>query len=137
MNIINFGGRLPERKHKDDAGADVYALRGYTITPHETVRLPLGIGAEIPEGYVGFILPRSSMAAKGLAAQAVPIDPNYRGEIHAIITNYNDEPMDIFVGDRVAQLVIVPCQTWSFTMIEPSEATETDRGTGAFGSTGR
>ena len=137
MNIINFNGRMPERKHSNDAGADVYALRKIIIRPHETVKLPLGFGTEIPEGYVGFILPRSSMAAKGLVAQAVPVDPNYRGELHAIITNYNDQHMTIEADDRVAQLVIIPCQTWNFRWIEPAEASETDRGSGAFGSTGR
>ena len=137
MNIINFGGRMPERKHKGDAGADVYALRSITIRPHETVKIPLGFGTEIPEGYVGFILPRSSMAACGLVAQAVPVDSNYRGELHAIITNYNDVHAKIEAGDRVAQLVIFPYASWSFRWIEPYEASETDRGAGAFGSTGK
>lgn len=137
MNIINFGGVLPERKHPGDAGADVYALKDARLWPHETKCLGLGIGTEIPEGYVGFILPRSSMAKKGLVTQAVPIDSNYRGEIHAIITNYTNEYAEIKAGDRIAQLVVIPCQAWSFNMIELSEATETDRGDGAFGSTGR
>lgn len=136
MNIINFGGKMPERKHKDDAGADVYALHTRAIPGHQTVKIPLGFGTEIPEGYVGFILPRSSMAAKGVVAQMVPIDSGYRGEIHAIITNYNDELVWINEGDRVAQLVIVPCQTWGFQWINPEDASATDRGSGAFGSTG-
>jgi dUTP pyrophosphatase len=137
MNIINFGGRMPERKHKGDAGADVYALRDYLIGPHQTAKIPLGFGTEIPEGYVGFILPRSSMAARGLIAHAVPVDSNYRGEIHAIITNLGYETATIEEGDRIAQLVIVPCQAWAFNWIESGEASETDRGSGAFGSTGR
>lgn len=137
MNIINYGGKMPSRKHSDDAGADVYALKPATFYPHETICIPLGFGTEIPEGYVGFILPRSSMAKRGLVAQAVPVDAGYRGELHAIVTNYNRSIQTIEAGDRIAQLVIVPCQTWSFNMIQPEEATETDRGAGAFGSTGK
>lgn len=136
MNIIDFGGCMPERKHADDAGADVYALQNWGIPAHKTVKIPLGIGTEIPEGYVGFIMPRSSMAAAGVVAQMVPIDPGYRGEIHAIVTNYNDDAVWIEAGTRIAQLVIVPCQTWDFTLIKPCDASATDRGTGAFGSTG-
>lgn len=137
MNIINYGGLLPHRQHPDDAGADVYSIKDYTIAPHSTVKIPLGFGTEIPEGYVGFILPRSSMAARGLVAQSVPVDAGYRGELHAIITNYNDKEERIEMGDRIAQLVIIPVQTWSFKMIDPAEASVTDRGAGAFGSTGR
>ena len=137
MNIINYGGRLPERKHPEDAGADVYALEETWVWPHETVCIGLGFGTEIPEGYVGFILPRSSMAKNGVVAQAVPVDAGYRGELHAIITNYGKEKYKIEPGDRIAQLVVVPCQTWSFNWIWPSEASETGRGAGAFGSTGR
>ena len=88
LNIINYGGWAPKRAHPGDAGADCYALADYVVKPHETIRIPLGFGTEIPDGMVGFILPRSSMASRGLVAQAVPVDSNYRGEIHAIITNY-------------------------------------------------
>lgn len=137
MNIINFGGRMPERKHAGDAGADVYALRDYHILAHRTVKIPLGFGTEIPEGYVGFILPRSSMAAKGLVAQPVPVDAGYRGELHAIVTNYNVIDADISKGDRIAQLVIFPCEIPAFDWIDPSEASASDRGADAFGSTGR
>lgn len=137
MNIINYGGRMPERKHATDAGADVYARETTWIWPHETVCIPLGFGTEIPEGYVGFILPRSSMAKNGVVAQMVPVDSGYRGELHAIITNYGDNKYKIEPGDRIAQLVVMPCQTWSFNGIDPAEASESDRGAGAFGSTGR
>jgi dUTP pyrophosphatase len=137
MKLINYGGLEPSRKHRGDAGADVYALADAYFNPHQTLCLGLGFGAEIPEGYVGFILPRSSMAKRGLVAQVVPIDSGYRGEIHAIITNLNDEVEKVEAGDRVGQLVIVPCQSWGFEWIEPSEASLTDRGSGAFGSTGK
>ena len=137
MNIINYGGMMPSRKHSTDAGADVYALEDVWVWPHETVCLGLGFGTEIPEGYVGFILPRSSMAKNGVVAQMVPVDSGYRGELHAIITNYGLEKYKIEAGDRIAQLVVMPCQTWSFNWIDPEDASQTDRASGAFGSTGR
>lgn len=137
MNIINYGGMMPERKHAGDAGADVYALKETLISPHETVCVPLGFGTEIPEGHVGFILPRSSMAKNSVVAQAVPVDAGYRGEIHAIICNYGEVVYKIEPGDRIAQLVVVPCLLEEFNWINPSEISSSDRGNGAFGSTGR
>ena len=136
MRIINYGGRMPSRKHDDDIGADVYALKDYTFAPHETICIPLGIGVELPKGHACFVLPRSSMGKRGVSAQAIPVDPNYRGEIHAIVTNYTNEQQVIHAGDRIAQLVIVNCFIDSFNMIEPEEASKTDRGSAGFGSTG-
>lgn len=137
MNIINFGGWVPKRAHRDDAGADCYALEGVRLEPHETVCIPLNIGVEVPKRMVGFILPRSSTASRGLVAHPVPIDPGYRGVIHAIITNQGDEVEFIQPGDRIAQLVVLRCWTGKFKMIEPRKSKKTKRGYGAFGSTGR
>ena len=137
MNIIDFGGRVPRRAHPSDAGADCYALETVIVEPHETVCVPLNIGIELPKRMVGFILPRSSTASRGLVAQAVPIDCGYRGVIHAIITNYGNEPQKIEAGGRIAQLVILRCWTGKFKTIEPRKSKKTKRGYGAFGSTGR
>lgn len=137
MRIINYGGKMPSRKHSDDIGADVYALSDYTFQPHETICVPLGFGIELPKGYGGFVLPRSSMGKRGVSAQTIPVDPNYRGEIHAIVTNYTDEVQVVREGDRIAQLVVIPCLVDSFDWISPEEASKTDRGRGGFGSTGQ
>lgn len=137
LNIINFGGRAPKRAHPDDAGADCYAMEDVTVQPHETVCVPINVGIELPKHMVGFILPRSSTASRGLVAQAVPIDCGYRGVIHAIITNYGAEPQRIEAGDRIAQLVVLRCWTGKFKMIAPRRSRPTRRGYGAFGSTGK
>jgi dUTP pyrophosphatase len=137
MNIINFGGWVPKRAHRDDAGADCYALEEVIVKPHETVCVPLHIGIELPKRMVGFILPRSSTASRGLVAQSVPIDPGYRGVVHAIITNHGTEAQKIEAGDRIAQLVVLRCWTGKFKMIDPRKSKKTKRGYGAFGSTGR
>lgn len=137
LNIIDFGGWAPKRAHRDDAGADCYALETVILDRHETVCVPLNIGIELPKKTVGFILPRSSMAARGLVSQPVPIDCGYRGVIHAIITNYSGELQKIEAGDRIAQLVVMPCWTGKFKMISPRKSKRTKRGYGAFGSTGK
>jgi dUTP pyrophosphatase len=77
------------------------------------------------------------MASRGLVAQSVPIDCGYRGVIHAIVTNYGNEPQKIEAGDHIAQLVVLRCWTGKFKTIEPRRSKRTKRGYGAFGSTGR
>lgn len=136
IRIIDYGGKMPSRKHEGDAGADVYALSDYTFGPHETICIPLGFGLEIPKGYAGYVIPRSSMGKKGISAQTIPVDSNYRGEIHAIITNYSSETQTVNAGDRIAQLVIIPCLIDNMEWITPEEASKTDRGANGFGSTG-
>lgn len=137
IKIINFDGWAPKRAHPDDAGADCYTLSRIVIGAHETVCVPLGIGVEVPKRMVGFILPRSSMASRGLVAQSVPIDPGYQGCVHAIVTNYGDTEQIIEAGDRIAQLVILRCWVGKFKMIQPRKSKRTKRGYGAFGSTGK
>lgn len=133
VKIIDFGYKnAPFRAHDNDAGADVYAMKGYYLDPQETVKIPLGFGLELPDGYAAFVFPRSSLSACGIVCELPPIDSGYRGEIHAIVTNNSDNPFTIFEGDRIGQLVIVPVIICDF-VIEHGEP----RGDGAFGSSGR
>lgn len=131
IKLIDFGGITPERAHYNDAGADVFALDNYTIHPGETVKVPLGIGLEIPDGYVGFIFPKSGLSSRGLVSELAPIDSGYRGEIHAILTNNSGEDFTILKNSKVGQLVILPV-----VLAEFSKNLDNSRGTGAFGSTG-
>ncbi|MGN9197798.1 dUTP diphosphatase [Blautia massiliensis (ex Liu et al. 2021)] len=88
IKLIDFGltpGHNPLRVHENDAGADVYMPYDCTLQPGEIVKVPLGFGLILPDGYAGFVFPRSSMAEKGLTCELPPIDSRYRGEIHAII----------------------------------------------------
>ena len=90
IKLIDFGlekDHYPLRPHENDAGADVYMPYDCTLKPGEIARIPLGFGLMIPDGYAGYVFPRSSMAAKGLVCELPPIDSGYRGEIHAIISN--------------------------------------------------
>lgn len=133
IKILNYGYKnTPKRAHDNDAGADVYALENYAINPGATRKIPLGFGLQLPDGFAGFILPRSSMGSKGITCEACPVDSGYTGEIHAIITNHSSNTYNIYEGDRIGQLVVVPCVLCDF-VTEFGEA----RKDGAFGSTGK
>lgn len=132
IKLIDFNGRAPVRAHDNDAGADVFSLRAQTIYPGQVYKLPLGFGLELPDGLVGFVFPRSSLSARGIVCELPPIDSGYRGEIHAVVTNVGNDGYDIKEGERIGQLVILPVVTPEFTYEKSAE-----RGTSAFGSTGR
>lgn len=132
IKIIDFGyEQSPERAHYNDAGADVYSLDNYIISPGETLKVPLGIGLEIPDGYVGFVFPKSGLSSRGLVSELAPIDSGYRGEIHAILTNNSGSEIKINKNQKIGQMVILPVVLAEFT-----ENLDNSRGTGAFGSTG-
>lgn len=134
IKVLNFGyEKLPLRAHANDAGADVHVCIGgeWTIAPHQTVKIPLGLGLVLPDGYMACIYPRSGLASKGIVCELPPIDSGYRGEIHAIVTNCSNEALVVRNGDRIGQLVVTPVVVADFITEDIEE-----RGTGAFGSTG-
>ena len=133
IKLINFGYlNKPHRAHENDAGADVYAPVKTVVYPHETIKVPLGFGIELPDGYAAYIFPRSGLASKGIVCELPPIDSGYRGEIHAIVSNLSDRPYQIEVGDRIGQLVVMPVVIADFIDYDIKE-----RGAGAFASTGK
>lgn len=122
------------------AGADLYACEGeeITINSGETKLIHTGIALEIPEGYVGLIYARSGIATKrGLAPsnKVGVIDSDYRGEIMVSILNHSKTPQTIADGERIAQLVITPYLAVEYT--ETDNLSDTVRGDGGFGSTGK
>lgn len=131
MIIFNKEVIPPVRKHYNDAGADVYAMEDVYIKKGHTAKIPLGFGVEIPDGYMGCIYTRSSMAARGLACEMPPIDSGYRGEIHCMVTNHTHEMVKLSEGERIGQLVIQPIVYADFV-----EELGDERKSGAFGSTG-
>lgn len=132
IKLINFGYETaPKRAHYNDAGADVYLPCDVEVHPWTTVRIPLGFGVEIPDGFAGYIIIRSGLASKGLDCKIPPIDSGYRGEISAIVSNSSSGVMKFKKGERIGQLVIMPCVLADFVEELPNE-----RGTGAYGSTG-
>ena len=152
----------PRYAHEGDAGMDLCATEDVTLLPGESCKMGSGISVAIPEGFAGFVLPRSGLGCKGLVVKnnVGLIDSTYRGEIG--LTLFNNNPTHVWIhslhdktmnavytidahnepvgtihvhkGDRVAQLVILPVA--SATMVEVDELDSTSRGAGGFGSSG-
>ena len=137
---LNENAIIPTYGTEYSAGADLYALldSSVKIAPHETTFIHTGISVEIPEGYCGLIFARSSMGAKrGLAPanKVGVIDADYRGEIMVALHNHSENIATVEPGERVAQLAIVPFLKAEFE--EADDLTDTTRGAGGFGSTGK
>ena len=131
---------LPTYGSAEAAGADLYAFleTDVTISPGQTVLIPTGLAIELPKGYAGLIYARSGLGVKrGLAPanKVGVIDSDYRGEFMVALHNHGAVPQTIRHGDRIAQLLITPVITPGFT--EVSTLSDTDRGIGGFGSTGK
>lgn len=130
---------LPTRAHEGDAGLDLYACEAAHLGPGERWGVGTGVAVEIPAGHAGLVLPRSGLAREhGITLVNSPglIDAGYRGELRVLLLNA--DPAEVFrvePGDRIAQLVIAPV-----ALPEPVEAedlSDSSRGAGGFGSSGR
>ena len=137
---LNDKATVPSYGSEYAAGADLYAcIDGeLEIKPHTTVVVPTGIAIELPLGYAGLIYARSGLATKkGLAPanKVGVVDCDYRGEVKVALHNHSEVAQTIAAGERIAQLVITPYLTAQF--IECETLSETVRGEGGFGSTGR
>ncbi len=131
---------LPTYGSAEAAGADLYACldQPVTIQPGETAWIGTGLALEVPKGCAGLVFARSSMGAKrGLAPanKVGVIDSDYRGEIRVVLLNHSRQPQTVENGERVAQFLITPVVTPAYVQVE--ELTDTTRGTGGFGSTGK
>jgi dUTP pyrophosphatase len=129
---------LPSYAHPGDAGADLHAATDVTLQPGQRALVPTGIAMALPEGYVGLVHPRSSLAARhGISIVNAPgtIDAGYRGEVQVCLVNTDAaSPFTVHRGDRIAQLVVQQCETATF--VESADLTESARGEGGYGSTG-
>lgn len=140
IKVINTSRfELPRYESTHSAGMDVRAnlTDPIGLNPLERVMVPTGLFIELPVGYEMQVRPRSGLAAKyGITVLNSPgtIDADYRGEVKVILVNLSNEPFIINPGERIAQLVVARCEQLDW---EPVQAlTETERGTGGFGSTG-
>lgn len=129
---------MPSYAYEGDAGLDLRASATVDINPFERILIPTGLAIAIPDGYAGFVQPRSGNALKrGLTIANTPglIDAHYRGELKVIAINLDaHEPIHIERGERIAQLVIQKVPT--VRLVEVDKLDETDRGCGGFGSSG-
>lgn len=137
---INDKAIIPTYGSEYAAGADMYACldAAVQIESGQTVLIHTGIAMEIPAGYAGLVYARSGLASKkGLAPanKVGVIDADYRGEIMVALHNHGTQTQSVEPGERIAQLVIAPCITGVFHQVD--ELSDTVRGDGGFGSTGR
>lgn len=129
---------VPKNAYNGDAGYDLHATEDVTLKPFQRALIPTGLAIQIPDGYAGFVLPRSGLALKqGLSLVNAPglIDSNYRGELKAIAINLDPQnDIEVKKGDRVAQLVIMKVESINFVEVDKLDSSE--RGAGGFGSSG-
>lgn len=138
ITALREGVTIPAYAYAGDAGMDLRATEAVSLAPFERALVSTGLAVAIPEGYAGFVQPRSGLAIKqGVTVLNTPglIDSHYRGELKVALINldaYNTFTVE--PGDRIAQLVIqkVACVEWN--VVESLD--ETQRGTGGFGSSG-
>jgi dUTP pyrophosphatase len=136
---LNADAFLPEYAHgpEEDAGLDLRALADAMLVPGEPQAVGTGLAIELPPGFEAQVRPRSGLALKHaitLPNSPGTIDPGYRGEIRVILLNLGREPHRIARGERIAQLVVA---RYEHVEWEESELSQTSRGEGGFGSSGR
>lgn len=127
--------QLPKKSHLPDSGLDCFMPESFELKPLETKTIGLGIGIQVPEGFAGMLVPRSSIAEKGLLVQTSIIDPDYTGEIHLIITNCSNNNVVIEKNQRVCSLVVYSVLNARLDVVYDFE--HTDRGSNGLGSTGK
>lgn len=129
---------LPAAQRPGDAGVDLHAAQDAVIEPGERVVVGTGVAVAIPDGFAGFVVPRSGLAVRlGLGKVNTPgiVDSGYRGEVRLILMNFDPrEPIKIARGDRVAQMLVVPVA--EVDLVETDSLPPSERGPGGFGSTG-
>ncbi len=136
---LKDGAVIPKKAHDDDAGFDLYACipDSLVIHPHKTVLIGTGISVELPKNTFGAIFARSGLAFKSGLAPANKVgvvDCNYRGEVCVALHNHSEMTCEVNNGERIAQMVVMPYINVSLELSD--ELSDTDRGSGGFGSTG-
>ena len=136
VKIVNAAGAFPPERQTDGAaGYDLYAPAPITIAPGARQKIPMGIAVSIPDGYVGFLKTRSSMALVGIDVVGGVIDSDYRGEVAVILHNTDtSSAYRVSARQRIAQLVVLPVFTGGVHVVTDLDMTR--RGSGGFGSTG-
>lgn len=133
---MNPAAQLPTYAHSDDAGLDLYSLEDYELKPGARHNFFVGFALEFPNGYAAIVKDKSGLPKNyGLHTLGGVFDSGYRGEYNVNLINFGQEPYQIKKGDKIAQLLIIPCEHAEFEETEDLE--ESQRGEGRFGSTGR
>ncbi len=132
---LHQNAKIPSYAYTGDAGLDLYTSEDLIIKKGERKSVALGIAVEIPEGYVGILFDKSGLSHKyGLKSYGGIIDSGYRGEIHVGMMNLSDADYQFKAGDKIIQILIMPIPRCD--IMESDKLSESDRGEGAFGSSG-
>jgi len=138
IEVLISAGQIPEYSHPGDAGADLHAAEAVELAPGARATVATGVSIALPDGFVGFVVPRSGLAAKhGITIVNSPgtVDAGYRGEIRVTLLNTDaSAAYSIAIGDRIAQLIVQPVIRARFIPVDRLPGTE--RGESGFGSTG-
>ncbi|WP_420364522.1 dUTP diphosphatase [Curtobacterium sp. L3-7] len=138
VDVLWTGENTPGYAHPGDAGADLVSTEAFVLAPGERRLVPTGLSIALPEGYAAFVVPRSGLAAKhGITIVNSPgtVDSGYRGEIKVSLLNTDvAEPYEVHVGDRIAQMIVMPVPRVTFSRVD--ELPDSVRGQGGFGSSG-
>lgn len=138
VEVLLVGNEIPAYSHPGDAGADLIAAEAVVLGPGQRATVGTGLSIALPDGYVAFVVPRSGLAAShGITVVNSPgtVDAGYRGEIRITLLNTDSSvPYPVAVGDRIAQLVVMPVSRAKFISVETLPGSH--RGSGGFGSTG-
>jgi dUTP pyrophosphatase len=140
VRLLRPGARPPARTRPGDAGYDLRTAESFSLWPGERVTVPTGVAIALPAGVAGLVVPRSGLAAShGISVVNGPglIDPNYRGELRVVLVNLGDARFEAAVGDRIAQLLLVPFATPDPCVVDALPPSGDDRGENGFGSSGR
>lgn len=128
---------LPRKAHPTDAGFDLAIPEDFTLAPQAYDSINLGFAVQIPAGWYGQIFARSSVFRRGLAIHPGVIDADFRGAVQLLVYNQLDTAQSMHRGDRLAQLLLLPVPDTTLTTVTANQLTQTPRGTGGIGSTGR
>lgn len=132
------GGFKPTRAHFDDAGIDFYSPKAFMIEPHGTYTIDLKVCVEIPVGYYGKMESKSGLMTKhGIICAGGVIDSGFRGSIKVRIENHSNEEYLFCKGDKVVQMVLIPCLLATIEQVDELDDSDSGRGESGWGSTGR
>lgn len=138
VEVLIVSETVPPYAHPGDAGADLTSASAVELAPGQRATVPTGVSIALPDGYVAFVVPRSGLASKhGITIVNSPgtVDAGYRGEISVTLLNTDSSvPYSVAVGDRIAQLVIMPVTKARFIPVQVLPGSH--RGSSGFGSTG-
>ena len=133
--VLDPWASMPTRAHEFDAGLDLYSADDVYIYPISSELFDTGVHIQLPKNTVGFLKSKSGLNVKyGITSEGV-IDVGYTGSIMVKRNNHSDKPYRVRKGDKISQLVILPCLLPELEVVDSLE--DTERGTGGFGSTGR